>query len=55
VFQFAEMQLVLCKNNASRTQWNVFQIAEMQLVLCKDIAFSHKNCTQNEFFHEKIL
>ena len=32
----AEVQLILCKNNANRMQSSTLEIAEVQLILCKN-------------------
>ena len=39
LFSIAEAQLILCKDNASRTQENLFSIAEAQIILCKGKTF----------------
>jgi len=36
LFEIAEAQLILYKDNASRAQSNLFEIAEAQLILYKD-------------------
>ncbi|NPD82062.1 hypothetical protein HPS57_08750 [Prevotella sp. PINT] len=35
----AEVQLILCKDNANRMQQELAFIAEVQLILCKDSLF----------------
>jgi hypothetical protein len=34
--EVAEVQLILCKNNANRMQPSTLEIAEVQLILCKN-------------------
>ena len=35
-FEIAEVQLILCKNNANRMQPSTLEVAEVQLILCKN-------------------
>ncbi len=35
LLEIAEVQLILCKDNANRMQSNLLEIAEVQLILCK--------------------
>ena len=34
--EVAEVQLILCKNNANRMQPSTLEVAEVQLILCKN-------------------
>ena len=34
--EIAEVQLILCKNNANRMQPSTLEVAEVQLILCKN-------------------
>ena len=54
LFSIAEAQIILCKDNASRTQENLFSIAEAQIILCKGKTFFlHPSCKQYQKVYKK--